>query len=395
MTIKKLLLFLSILGLCNINLFALLKDDKEDLMQRLNYTYENTEDPILKDLYDRALQCCKMNDFKNSAFFYKKVLDIKKSYKETVFLLEAVEKMMKYPTKEAKETVVNEYFNIGKEYFDTKHYLAALNIWEKLVIFETENAETIKGYVIEARRLLAEPYYQRGWDAYKRKDFEKAIEEWEHVLALVPNYQGLDALVEKAKAKNIEVKLKELISLARRNYDTDNQLIAYDYIIKALKLDQKNEDALELNKMILNKISEKFSRLYNAGSDNLSSREYRKALDNFNKALEFALDSKNQKKCKDAITKTNLEISRSKQTKPVEAVEVETPKLVETQQVQIALKKSPNQEEVRKHYNQGLYYYRNGYITKAITEWETVLALDPEHERAYTSLQRAKALEKK
>ena len=66
------------------------------------------------------------------------------------------------------------------------------------------------------------PYYERGWDYYKTKEYEKAVDEWEHVLALVPSYQGLDALLEKTRYKSVEIKVRALIDNARKNYDKEN-----------------------------------------------------------------------------------------------------------------------------------------------------------------------------
>lgn len=372
--------------------FGWLQQDKEDILKKMDYVEENPEEPVLRDMYKRALQCYMKNDFENTVFFYKKLLEVRNNYKDATFLLEVVEKMMNYPVTEAKEIVINEYFEKGKTYYESQHYLAALNIWEKLLILEPKNVELIKQYIIEARRLLADPYYERGWDYYKTKEYDKAVDEWEHVLALVPSYQGLESLLEKTRYKNVEIKVRALLDGARKNYDNQNYKKALSLVQEVLNLLPKQEEASIFSKQIISKMRENYSKFYDLGVSKFSRKEYEKSIDAFNKALNYAVGAKDENKCNSYIIKARYELSKLR----IVVKKEQKPEVVEEEKEEpIKVTKQIDQEEVRKHYTQGLYYYRNGYIEKAISEWEIVLNLDPENERAYTSLQRAKARLKK
>jgi tetratricopeptide (TPR) repeat protein len=299
---------------------------------------------------------------------------------------------MNYPITEAKEIVLNEYFDKGKSYYENQHYLSALNIWEKILILGPKNIEIIKGYIVDARRLLADPYYERGWDYYKTKEYDKAIEEWEHVLALVPSYQGLESLLEKTRYKNIEVKIRTLLDNARKNYEKESYKKAYSLLNEVFSLMPKQEEASILFKKVVSKMKDNYGKFYDSGVSNFSRKEFAKSIELFNKALNYAITQKEESKCNSYIIKAKYELSKLDVDVPKEPVvaEVEQPKEEPAKIAQVV-----DQEEVRKHYTQGLYFYRNGYIEKAISEWEIVLSLDPENERAYTSLQRAKASLKK
>ncbi|MCK5535087.1 tetratricopeptide repeat protein, partial [bacterium] len=47
-------------------------------------------------------------------------------------------------------------------------------------------------------------------------------------------------------------------------------------------------------------------------------------------------------------------------------------------------------EEAEKHYITGLYYYQNGFLEEAVAEWETVLRINPRHDKTRTSLKKVK-----
>ena len=52
--------------------------------------------------------------------------------------------MTNYPVYEAKGVVISEYLEKAKEHYENQHYLAALNIWEKILVLKPKKIKVIK-----------------------------------------------------------------------------------------------------------------------------------------------------------------------------------------------------------------------------------------------------------
>ncbi|MCP4481868.1 MAG: hypothetical protein GY817_03500 [bacterium] len=382
----KILLICFLLVFLNLNVFASLRDDKDEILKQSDdYIQEDAEEPVLRELYSAALDAYRDNDFENAIFYFQKILDIREMYHNTSFLIEAIEKMLNYPVYEAKEIIIGEYIDRGREYYEHRKYLAALNIWEKILILQPINKDVVTEYVNDCRRLLADPYYERGWYYFKEKKYLEAVDQWEYVLGLVPNYKGLESLLRKTQEKANEKKVLALIGKAKKNYDLDKMKKALSLIKEALSINAKNDEAKVFKKRIIKKMKRQYERYFNLGLEFYNMEKYQDAISKFSTSLKYNLTVRQEDKSRKYISKARHELAKLNIEEEDDfVVEERVEEKVETEQV-------IDKEQVRKHYTQGLYYYRNGYIKKAIAEWEIVANLDPQNERAYTSLQRAKA----
>lgn len=365
-------------------LFASLEDDKNALLAKVNYQEETTLGPILNSMYKQALSSYFKNDFETSIYYYKKILEIDENYRDTKFLLEIMEKMTNYPVYEAKGIVISEYLETAKGYYETQHYLAALNIWEKLLVLKPKEIKYIKANINDTRKFLADPYYERGWVFYNKEDYDAAIDEWENVLALVSDYYlGIDDLIDKAKKLSLNKKLNAIFSDIDLFLKQDKVLDAKVLVDKAISLSPKDEKVKHYKNIVLELMTSLYKKNFNKALKLYNEKNYKEAINYFNLAFKYSLNNKQKAECDKYIISANR-ILRDTTNKKVKKDEVvykepvaEAPKVVD-------------HEMVRKHYTQGLYYYKNGYINKAVTEWEIAISLDPENERVYTSLQKGR-----
>ncbi|MDR0676104.1 MAG: hypothetical protein LBF97_03575, partial [Elusimicrobiota bacterium] len=146
-----------------------------------------------------------------------------------------------------------------------------------------------------------------------------------------------------------------------------------------------------LNKLIISKIKKKYKTNYDMGIKNFKNKNFRVAINYFTIALVYVLTDEEKMNINSYLTLSKQELKRSLQSTKIEEV-VKEEAQIEEQPKEETIDKVVDTERVRRHYTQGLYYYRNGYTQKAITEWELAINLEPENERVYTSLQRARAL---
>lgn len=369
---------------CMSGVYAGLQEDKNDLVMRFGFVEEDAVQPVLRALYARGLECYDETNFKDAAFYFSKVIDIDHNYQHAPFLREAMNKMQQYPLYEAKDTVVADYYEQGRQWYAKGQYLKALSLWERLLVLNPPQEDFIRTSIHDARRLLADPYYERGWNYYKQNDFDKAIEEWEQAIALDPTYKGLSELLGKTKQKALAIAVATLVKDATELYGKDKLKDALSVVNQALQKDPTFQPALTLKKSIEARMDNLYYMYFNKGLESYKDKRYEVAMASFRKSLDYTVERKKIDEIQDYIRRVRYELTLLERQKKVVVPIEEAPKPVE-------VKKVTNEEEVRKYYNQGLYYYKNGYLEKAIIEWERVLNLDPENERAYTSLQRAKA----
>ncbi|MFC1546172.1 tetratricopeptide repeat protein [bacterium] len=370
-------------------LFSGLKEDKEELLSQVDYIEEDAVDPVLISLYVNGLDSYNANEFKDAAFYFNKILELNRNYKNAEFLAQSMAKMMQYPVYEARDIVILEYYERGKDFYSKGQYLKSLNVWEKLLDLSPEQADVIRASIRDARKLIADPYYERGWKYYKAGKFEQAIEEWERVLALDPAYHGLASLMEQTRIKARETSLSRLVNQAEDLYKKDSLGKALNVINKALKLDPNFPSAINIKKRIQTRSNKLYYTHFNKALEYYKDAEFKNAINSFNKSLNFALDKRKVNEARDYIRKSRYELTLLQEEKE----DIPTVEFLEDEEAKE--RRVIDKEAVRRHYNKGLYYYKNGYLEKAIAEWEVVLNMDPEHERAYTSLQKAKAELKK
>jgi tetratricopeptide (TPR) repeat protein len=380
--------FFNFISFCN----AGLDDDKKNILFDAGYIEEDASTPVLESLYKQGIENYKANQFDQASYYFKKAAGIDKNYKSAEFLAEALERMQKYPASEAKEKVIGEYYDLGKDYYDQGQYLKAVTTWERVLILEPKNASIINDSIYEARTNIAGPHYEKGWQYYNDERFDKAAEEWEQVLALDPSYKGLSDLLAKTKVKLKQNKVYSLVQDADSAYKRDDLNKALDLVSQALKQEPNNESALELKREIFLRSDKLYDSYFSKGMDFYKAQSFSDSLDNFSKAFDYATTSAKKSEARTYINKSKSKIAgKSKQEKTTASASGEQDQGVRVAPLEEQPKKAVDEEEVRSHYNKGLYYYKNGYLDKAIAEWEIVINLDPENERAYTSLQKAKA----
>ena len=294
--------------------------------------------------------------------------------------------MTNYPVYEAKNVVINEYLETARGYYETQHYLAALNIWEKLLILKPKEIKYIKSNINDTRKFLADPYYERGWVFYNKEDYDAAVDEWENVLALVSDYYlGIDELIDKAKKLSLEKKLRVIFKNIDALLKQKKVLEAKTLLDDAIDLSPKNDKVKHYKDIILKLISSIYRENFDRAVKLYNEKNYKEAIKYFNIALKYAQNNKQMAECDRYIITSNRILRDAKKSKKVKTEPVPVSSEPESRVTRVV-----DHEAVRKHYTQGLYYYKNGYVNKAVTEWEIAISLDPENERVYTSLQKGR-----
>ncbi|MEO0190708.1 MAG: tetratricopeptide repeat protein, partial [candidate division WOR-3 bacterium] len=106
---------------------------------------------------------------------------------------------------------INEYLTKGRELFNAQKYTDAESEFQKVLEYEPKNVqalsylEKIKRETAGGKKEDADRYYLLGIDAYTKNNFELAIDYWDKVLKIDPNYPNVKKNLERARIKLTEL----------------------------------------------------------------------------------------------------------------------------------------------------------------------------------------------
>jgi tetratricopeptide (TPR) repeat protein len=197
------------------------------------------------------------------------------------------------------------------------------------------------------RKVIAEPgfSYNKGIEYYMEGKYNLAIGQWEKALILEPGYKRASQYIQKTQEK-----LKEMA-----------------------KAERAQERGREITQHYKNGCN-----LYQAGN-------MKGAMKEFQAVLRL---NPNHKGAQEYLAKIGTSLAPK-----------EKPLAGEEPTVVAEPKPGVDPAEIAEHYNKGLEAYQNGQLTAALKEWEKVLELDPNNEKAQRNIEEVRkeleAVEKK
>ena len=97
------------------------------------------------------------------------------------------------------------YFQIGMQHFEAKDYLGAVDRFTRSLAYKRD-CRQCHVYIEKSKSLYMEMHYKIGMQHYSREQLLEAIQEWEKVKSIDPQYKKVDTLIVKAQTvlKNLE-----------------------------------------------------------------------------------------------------------------------------------------------------------------------------------------------
>ncbi|MCK4533076.1 tetratricopeptide repeat protein [bacterium] len=253
-------------------------------------------------------------------------------------------------------------------------YLSAKELLEQ-VLLKTEGEQKIKKHL------------SRGRKNFNKKEYEKALINFYHVLRLNPENKESLQMVRKCGLKIIKTdKVEELSEKARKDcfekgkilekkgeyqravYQWAKIIINQPTDIEVLKEIKRVHYKAQKNKkeeqLVLKQEKEKIKDYNKKAEEFYKKGEYNFAIEYWQKVLDLAPENK---QAKEGIKKSGEKMERMAGN-------------------------GVNMKVVEEYYKQGLIYYNQGKYREAIFEWKRVLDLVPDHEKAKANI---KAVEEK
>lgn len=275
---------------------AIANEDLDLLFQAADmffYVYGRTGSLIAKSYLDKireykqkklveftnlALKYEKNKDIINAARFWGKVLKLDPKNKKAKEFFEKNGELIK---KEIKR-----YLEDAKELLNKKKFDEAKKLYKTILLFDPNNFEAKEGLkkVEEEKTKLAEQYFNKGVEAFNKKDFLNAQKYFNMALDLGYDKKVIKIYLEKIDMYlNIEKYYQNCIDA----FNKQDFFLAEDYAKKVINYDPNYKDIKELYDKIKQGIENILLSWYNQAIELFNQKIYDKALELFQKIAKY------------------------------------------------------------------------------------------------------------
>lgn len=356
---------------------------------------QEKEDEIMKGMlsffYKDALLAYKENRFDDALIIGREMLLLDPGNKEISIFKEGLKEIIKYGgTRKAKKRVIELYYQRGLDFYTQGDLVNAVEIWQKALVL-SPGYKDCKNLIKRARKHLTEVYYQEGLNFYKTRKYALALGKWYIVAKIDPNYGNVLALIKIAKEEVFKQKIDGLYKRGIALRKAGKLEKALEVFKKLLALSPRHKSGLAGKKEIRKSLTAYY---FNKGEKYFKGKNFKKAIRFFKNALRFSPGSTrilgylSKAREEQALLALKPKPKRKSQVKEVilssEKKSTDLAKIKKREITQTDI------EEAEKHYITGLYYYQNGFLEEAVAEWETVLRINPRHDKTKTSLKKVK-----
>ncbi len=354
---------------------------------------------------------------------------------------------------------VEQYYNEGLKAYREGLLEEALTKWSKALELDPENEKTKSFYNMAQKEVRVKKekeqeiqnWYQTGVDYFLKEEYNKAVKEFEKILAINPQHQQAKEMIEKCKSTEVRTELPvststevgvdigvstSVIMIDDKPVEPRPPTLILSTSTPEIQLQQIQPTTQQMIAEQEPEVETKEQEIlnwYQSGGDYFLKEEYNEAVKEFEKIL--AIDPQHQQakemitKCKSAgteilpikqpVSPTPQVIREDKNVKERETkvkellrssseylskgqykdtiltlrkvIELD-PNNTQAKQMMDKVKKDFKtviDSDVEKYYTEGLKAYHDGNYTEAISKWNKALELNPDKEEVKTSLKTA------
>ncbi|NIQ08808.1 MAG: tetratricopeptide repeat protein, partial [Gammaproteobacteria bacterium] len=378
---------------------AIKPNDRDGLMLRQEISDAMAVD--LDKLLAAGLQDLQSGNLGSADQAFRKILAIAPQHQET---LAAKDQLIQARKEQRLELQRN-----GQRAIDSGQTERAIQLFNQLLAMDPENMSAKQG-LNSARQMRAnrvDELIRNGRQAADRAEYSKARQWFEQARSIEDTKRTQSEL--KALSREITAKADKYAEQANRAVVKNNLSQAKKLYAKALALDPGHEASIVGQKALAAKteqiISTRLKRADNAfrkGAYPEAIKVYRAVLD-LDANQTAAIDG--LKRCREAQAEELAQLVENGETAldngDFETAEEMLTKALQQdayhkqaqqlrQKLDLMQQAGAQPGDEQKLYLQGVAYYTQGKYTEAIKSWETVLLLDPDHEKSRQNITKAR-----
>ena len=389
-------------------------DAKKKYLYTIQIEKSRLMQKLLRVVYENAYDLYKDGDFDGSRELTNRILSMDPGFQDAAILNRAAVELRGTSKPILSERkLVDDRFEEGMALYRQGRLVEASQRWEEALKLSPTNLKA-RYWLRKVRGELAAEHFRRGQKAYKQHLLRDALDQWYAALVLDPKYPRLVGIISKAEAEirrqEANDKLQKALTLYGQG-QTEESLRVLDEVLQVEPGEPKAQKLIaEIRLEIANQHVAQGRQLYR-------SRQYTKAISQWDKAVEFGYDPR----------RANLLIARAKEQMRREAdaarrreeerreaarrareeaeqrarEEEERRKKEEEKRARQAAEANPppdleaaattsedNKRAAMKYWAQGLIHFSKQDLEKARNEWLTCKQYDPSNSDCQAGLSR-------
>lgn len=294
----------------------------------------------------------------------------------------------------------------GLELYQKGKYREAEDRFETAISIDPEHRKARRYLLItrEAMKKRAEKYYKKGVYYKNRNDYVSALENFLVAQKKDPGYKDVSEQIRSLRtADQVRNEFNKMYTTAQKLHKQKKYKASYYYCEKAEKYDPDSIELSTLKLRVALALDQKSSKMTGKAEDHYDKKRYTRALRLANQALKINPWDDNAKEVKKNATK-KLKLSRMYSQaekyykrrsyftayKIFRKIDRKEPGFLDTGNYMNIIK-NRLEKNIGSYYRKGIRYYENNQFTKAIDQWNKVLLINPNHEKAKEYKERALA----
>ncbi|MFA6092145.1 MAG: tetratricopeptide repeat protein [Elusimicrobiota bacterium] len=368
---------------------------------------------LLRTVYENAYDLYKEGDFDGSRELTAKILSMDPGFQDAAILHRASVELDGAPKPGLSERrLVEDRFEEGMTLYRQGRLVEATQRWEEATKLSPGNLKA-RYWLRKARGELADEHFRRGQRAYQLHRLRESLDQWYSALVLNPKYPRLMGTIARVESELRRQEANDKLQQALALYGQGQSASALKLLDEVLRIEPGEAKAQKLINEIRLEIA---SQHVAEGRNQYKERQYKQAVDSWNKAVDYGYDPRRanvliarakeqmqresearRRKAEQAKRDAEEEEQRKKDEEErkkqeeadkakAEAAAASAPGDVQVQGAGTAA--DENKKNAVRHWQQGLVAYQRNDYAKARDEWRLCVQFDPTNSDCSAGLQR-------
>lgn len=385
-------------------------EEKKKFIETIRLEKEKIQARMLNNVYENAFDYYRQGNYEDARGLAMKILSIDPSNEDAGMLLEASDQLKgALKPSMSEKLMIEDRFKSALSLYNDGRILDAHKKMEEVVKLSPNNIKA-KYWLTKMKDDLKDYYFQKGEEAYGKRDLKGALDNFYNALLIKPKEARIIEYITKVEDELRQETANEKLKSALESYAQGRLNDAYLGLRGVLEIQPGDSKANKLLSEVKAEIEQKYIE---RGKRAYGERRYTEAITEWNGAKTYTANlayldklisrakeqmryesDERKKRAADAEKKTKEEEERrkkeeadaaeaAKKAKLSGATVTEGPLGGKTQVIS-----EENRESARQHYLEGLKYFQNSNYEKARDEWSIAKQLDPENSDAPAGLKR-------
>jgi len=381
--------------------------EKKRFIETIKLEKSKIQSKMLLNVYENAFNYYRAGNYEDARDLAAKILSIDPNFEDASMLLEASDQLRGAIRPALSEKLmIEDRFKSALSLYNDGRIVDAHKKMEEVVKLASNNIKAAY-WLSKMKDDLRDYYFQKGDQAYARRDLRGALDNLYNALLVRPRDARTVAYVTRVEDELRQETANEKLRTALEYYAQGRLTAAYEGLKRALEVQPGDSKANKLLAEVKNEIEQNY---INRGRKLYGERKYNEAIGEWNAAKPYTASlaylDKLISRAKEQMRLEAEDKRRRSEAAAVRAREEAERRAKEEAERKKAEEEAKNKDSLegpirrlqgaseenrlsaQKHYEEGLKYFMNSNYEKARDEWTIAKQLDPGNSDVDSGLKR-------